>query len=196
MSQNVINFKISHLFDKDEKRSIVVFQERGQELLNTKIMRESGNIHLHATFIPSNPLNTQVELPSEEDLRSFYMAFRFFYLQKEPSHFPRVLNIIGRHSPSDTLSKYLASLRDQWDGALTRQLWQVSIDGQELTTSLLIDLWFNAYYFHTDDAKARRLQQLNEILSSDFNRFLLVNAVFDAAKAVCRLYESVKTIII
>ncbi len=194
MSPTAIELKISHLLQDEEKRSILAYKERAAQLLGTRIMKESGAIHLRLSYELGKPLIARVQLPPEEELRSFYMAFRFFYLQKEPSNFLRVANILDFRASSDMVSQYVKALKDQWNGALARKGWSLSVNGEELTTSLLINLWFNAHYFHSDDDKGRRLQELSGILSTEFNRYLLADAVFDASKAVTRLYDSIKTI--
>ena len=189
-----VEVKISNSLQEDEKPCIAAYQKRAAELLDTRIMRESGHIHAHLSYETGKLLTIQVELPYEEELRSFYMAFRFFYLQKEPSYFLRVVNIIERRASSELVSRYLNGLREQWNGALARRGWNISVNGEELTTSLLVNLWFNAHYFHSDEDKGQRLQQLNGVLSTDFNRYLLADAVFEACKAVERLHDSIKSI--
>jgi len=120
------------------------------------------------------------------------MAFRFFYLQKEPSNFLRVANIIDHRVSLDVVSRHLRGLKEQWHGAMARRGLNVKVNDEELTAGLLIDLWFNAHYFHSDAGKEERIRQINAILSTDLHRVFLADAVFEATKAVLSLYNSVK----
>jgi len=61
------------------------------------------------------------------------------------------------------------------------------IDGKEITPIMLIDLWFNAHYFHSDECKDQNLANLKEALSIDGCRFMLADAVYEASTAVLDL---------
>jgi hypothetical protein len=193
MASREIEVRISDRLDSAEVRALAAFKRRAGELLQTRVLQSGGRIHANVKFRAGEGLAFVIELPEEEDLRSFYMAFRFFYLQKEPSNFLRVANIIQRHASHDLVNRRFEALKDQWHGAMERKGWSLAVNGEELTARLLIDLWFNAHYFHSDEDKEAKLRELNGILSTDFNRFLLADAVYEATKAALNVYESVKT---
>ncbi|MBI4825552.1 MAG: hypothetical protein HY807_03925 [Nitrospirae bacterium] len=133
-----------------------------------------------------------VDLPDEDDLRSFYLAFRFFYLQKEPANFLRITNIIHRVADDALARQNIDNLKRLWSGALFQEMMHIAVNDTEVTPSQLLDLWFNAYYFHSDEYKSIRLSEINEVLTNDLSRFFLANAVIEATKAVLKLYDSIR----
>jgi hypothetical protein len=189
----VVKANISRSLTESEFKHIKLFLKRTKELYQTHIISGgSSNISLNMKAGKDKPVQFTVTLPDEEYLRSFYMAFRFFYLKKEKAHFLRVANIVKRRSDNELSKKYIDWLKDMWNGALARQQMQMYIDGKEITPTMLIDLWFNAHYFHSDELKDNNLTNLKKALSIDVCRFMLADAVYEASKAVFRLANSLQ----
>lgn len=186
-----VEIKVS-AFGGSERDSIRAYQRRVPELMATRVVMSAASIRGKLKWESGAGLQTFANLPPEDDLRSFYMAFRFFFLKSEPSYFMRVANIIGRHAQHPLVHSLLDRLRAQWTGALARQQFSIRVNGRALTTELLVDLWFNAHYFHSNPQKEAELNLLNSILSQDLNRYLLADAVFEATKAVGDLYAKTK----
>jgi hypothetical protein len=148
----LIKANISKALTESEIKDIKLFLKRAKELFSTHIMSGSkeSNISLNMKVEKERPVQFSVSLPNEEYLRSFYMAFRCFYLKEEKSNFQRIANIVKRRTDNELSKKYVDRLKDMWSGSLARQQMQMYIDGKEITSTMLIDLWFNAHYFHSD----------------------------------------------
>jgi hypothetical protein len=71
-----------------------------------------------------------------------------------------------------------------WSGALAVKQVQIRVNNKQITPSILIDLWFNAHYFHANDKKEEDLSNLSGALTIDVCRFMLADAVYEASKAV------------
>jgi hypothetical protein len=179
---------ISKSLTKSELKCIKLFLKKAKELSQTHIM--SANDSKISSIMKAEkgkPVQSSVSLPNEEYLRSFYTAFRFFYLKEEKSNFLRIANIVKRRTDNELSEKYIECLKDMWNGALARQQMQTYIDGKEITPTMLIDLWFNAHYFHSDECKDQNLVNLKEALSVNQCRFMLADAVIEASMAVLHL---------
>jgi hypothetical protein len=189
----LVKVNISNSIAESELKCIKLFLKRTKELYQTHII--SGNdsdISLNMKAEKNKPVQFSISLPNEEYLRSFYMAFRFFYLEKEKTKFLRVANIVKRRSDDELSKKYIDWLKDMWNGALARQQMQMYFNGKEITPTMLIDLWFNAHYFHSDELKNHNLANLKKVLSIDVYRFMLADAVYEASKAVFHLANSLQ----
>jgi hypothetical protein len=180
-----IEIIIKEPLTNEELICVKQFLKKARELHATHIISngESG-ISLNSVFEKGKTVKFKVCLPSEEYLRSLYMAFRFFYLSKEKSNFSRVANIIKRKTDSDLAKKYIDWLKDMWSGALAVKQVRIHINEKLITPAILIDLWFNAHYFHSDDGKEKELSNLSGALTIDVCRFMLADAVYEASKAV------------
>lgn len=180
-----VEVPIKDSLTEEELICIRQFLKKARELHSTHIISngESG-ISLNMASELGKTVQFRVSLPSEEYLRSFYMAFRFFYLEKAKSNFLRVSNIIKRRTDSQLARQYIDRLKEMWSGALAARKMQMLVNGKQITPSILIDLWFNAHYFHSDDKKKEDLSNLSGILTIDVCRFMLADAVYEASKAV------------
>ncbi|MBZ0154896.1 MAG: hypothetical protein K8I29_01615 [Alphaproteobacteria bacterium] len=190
----IIKANISGALTDSELRDIKLFLKRVDELAHTEIMSgKVSNISLSVRAKKDASIEFTVSLPKEDYLRSFYMAFRFFYLQKEKTNFLRIANIVNRRTDNEMSRKYVERLKDIWSGALARQQMQLYINDTEITPTMLIDLWFNAHYFHSDESKEKNLTNLKKALTIDVCRFMLADAVYEASKAVIHLANSLQT---
>jgi hypothetical protein len=180
-----VDVPIKDTLTEQELSSIRLFLKKARELHATHIVSgaESG-ISLNVATELGKPARFQVVLPSEEYLRSFYMAFRFFYLEKERSNFLKIANIIKRRTDNQYARQYVDWLRDMWSGALAAKTIRIELNKKQITPSFLMDLWFNAHYFHCDDKKEQELSNLIGLLTTDVCRFMLADAVYNASKAI------------
>ena len=78
----------------------------------------------------------------------------------------------------------------QWKGSFVEDLSK--FHGEKYSSEELIDSWFNAHYFHTDDKKEENLKKLNTLLNNELSRTSLYMAVWDAGLAISNLFNVVK----
>lgn len=123
------------------------------------------------------------------------MVFRFFYLQKERTHLRKVLKLLGKYTTTEEGRAALKMLGRQWDDCLFAKAMNVEWNNKKLTSAMLLDLWFNAYYFHQDDNKEKELKELVGVFSEGFAKYMLLDAAFEAAKVVYRVYVGVRGIV-
>ncbi len=198
MEKKPIEISFSYVFNPKEWRAISIFKKRSLELLDTKVFSDhKSNTKIEAKFeLNQNGNNSlKVTLPSEELLKELYMAFRFFYLQKEPSNFQSISNIVNHAAANEQVNGFIRFLKNQWSGALLRkEIFGIYLNNRHVDAKRLLDLWFNAHYFHSDENKEKELNILNDALSSEFSRFLLAQSVYDACNSVISLYESIKNL--
>jgi hypothetical protein len=183
--EKVVEVFIKDSLTEEELVCIRQFLKKTKELYAaSKASNAESNISLNMASELGKPVQFHVSLPPEEHLRSFYMAFRFFYLEKEKTNFLRVCNIIKRRTENQLARQYVDRLRDMWSGALAARQMQMRVNEKQIIPPLLIDLWFNAHYFHSDEKKEKDLSNLSKILTIDVCRFMLADAVYEASKAV------------
>ena len=188
-----IEVHISHAFSEAEWRQLQAFRDKASRLTSTKLASggEGCSIHGKVRYEQDKGLWFEATLPSEEIISEFLMAFRFFYLQKEPTHFPRILNIIKRHTTQLEALEVLKGFGRQWESSLFGNAMNISFNNKQITTSLLLDLWFNAHYFHSDEKKELALDELKNAFSQDFAKFMLLDAVIEATKVVFKVFDGI-----
>ena len=180
------------LTDKDWKQ-LNAFKDKAERLISTKLASsEGGAIHGRISYQQAKGLWFEGTLPPEEQITELLMAFRFFYLQKEPTHLPKIINIIKKHTNQPEALELLKSYMKQWQNSLFANAMNISLNNKQITTSLLLDLWFNAHYFHTDEDKEKELKNLYDAFSKDFSKYMFLDSVYGATKIVYKLYNSMR----
>ena len=192
-----VQIDISKTLAEEEWKTLQAFCEKARRLGHTKLV-SSGESYIHGRFHYDVDKGTEFSatLPPEEQVAEFLMAFRFFYLQNEPTHFLKVLALLGRHAKDNEEAKIgLKSYRQQWEGALFQESVQITCDHKKITAMRVIDLWFNAHYFHTDSMKSAELEELKKFVSEPFAKFMLLDATYTATKLVFKLHHGLRKMV-
>lgn len=191
-----VELHISNQLTDDDWKVLKFFCDKARRLAATRIGSGqtegiSGNIRYEIT----KGLWFEAKIPAEELIAEFLMAFRFFYLEKEPTHFPRILGLIGKHTSDSDARKSLKVLGKQWNDSLFRKALNITYHGKPITSGLLLDLWFNAHYFHQDEEKERELKELIKGFSEEFGKYMLLDATFEASKVVFNVFDGLQGIV-
>ncbi|WP_141454069.1 hypothetical protein [Pseudoxanthomonas sp. z9] len=158
-----------------------LFHDRVVALAGTRLVKGGqSNINASLRLEAGKDLARQVVLPPEEQVAQFLMAFRFFYMKSEMTHFPRIVNLVSRYA-APPAPEVFRSIKARWEHSCSVQL---RINGKPISSGKLIDLWFNAHYFHGEQAKREQLDGMNALLSHDLSKFMLLDAVYNASEIV------------
>lgn len=188
--------QISSILSEAEWKVLREFCDKAHRLMATKLATAGlGGIRARMSWEQGKGMWWETTLPPEEQVAEFVMAFRLFYLQKEPTHFPSVLSILGRHASESEVRQLFKKYRQQWENCLFGNALQIAMNEKQLTSSLVIDLWLNAHYFHSDEDKKAELDQIFEGLSGDFAKYMLLDSVFEASKMILKIHRAVCAII-
>jgi len=191
-----ITIDISGSLSKKDWDYLKNFAKRVEELSKIKLLSsEQGTIQAKIKYERGKGLSLEASLPSDEIISELLMAFRLFYLQKEPTYFPRIINIINKHITLPEANNLLNSYKKRWEDNLFNQALFISVNDEKLSSSKILDLWFNAHYFHSDEEKSRELHKINSILSEPFSKYMLLTSIFESVKIIFKVYDSLKPIL-
>ncbi len=181
---------VNHIFDEKEWRCIEVFKRRAKEFIAIRAGMKVGIIRVSMQRHPDGKYSGKASTPNEDSLLPLYLAFRHFYLEKEPEYFPKVANIISNCSHDEKLVLYLRKIKAQWKGTLSDDSW-LKYKGNPVAAKTVMKLWFNAHFFHSDIEKEIELEELNSVLSTEISQHCLFMAVHDAGLAIGNLNKSI-----
>lgn len=197
MRFNVIDdekYSLGMRVSPDELKQIKVFKSRAEKLLNNSLVlggfKSSADLQIN-----NDGPSFSFELPSEEAFESLLMRFRHFWAQKELCSFNRVRNIVHRHMPHTR--ERTEALKVAWKKGLFHSS-HIMIDGVELTSEKLIDIWLNSEFFHNDEVKKTELDGLIERIelfhSPQLVRFLLIGSICECCNVIFELNELLEEI--
>lgn len=191
-----IQINISDLLSDKEWKILKNFCNKTNRLISTKLVADGkAAISGKVRYEKDKGLWFEATLPPEEQVAEFLMAFRFFYLKKEATYFPKILKIIGEHTTQPEGHQALKVFRRQWENSLFGNAVFIKVNGKDISTSLLLDLWFNAHYFHSDIKKGAELQKLKSLLTEDFTKCMLLDAIYGATKVVLMFSNGLQDIV-
>jgi hypothetical protein len=122
-------------------------------------------------------------------LKGFYLDFRFFYAQKEPTHFYKVTSMLGKHCEDQRLYACLKSNKEQWVEAGLLHEWH-GVKPDEM-----IDVLFNGDLFHTVPEKRERMHEIQTMMHNDLAHHCLVYSVYLRMLAIRNINWVIKPLI-
>lgn len=191
-----VELRISHSLTEPEWKILEDFCAKVKRLISTKVISsDESAISSKIRYTQERGMWFEATMPPEEQIAEFLMVFRFFYLEKESTNFHKILGLLGKHANEPEAREALKILKAQWANALFQTRLYLSLNGQPVTGSLLLDLWFNAHYFHSDREKGEKLSKLNEVFTESFSKYMLLDSTYNATKTIFTVYNGLEEIV-
>jgi len=191
-----LNVRISPTLSDKDWAVLSAYCEKSERLIATKLISsDQSSINGKIRYDQEKGLRFEATLPPEELVAEFLISFRFFYMKKEKTFFLRALNILRKLVDDADARQHFNLLKQRWENGLFSSAMSIQLNGETMTASLLLNLWFNAHYFHSDEDKTEKLKELNEAFSNDFSKYMMLDGAFEAAKAVLSVYDSIKDMV-
>ena len=122
-------------------------------LTETKLLAaDQSAIHGKVRYTRENGLWFEAQLPSEDLIAEVLDGIPFLLSQeKERTFFPRTLGIIGKYTADPDARQALKVLSNRWHDHLFAKALTITLNDRPMNSGLLLDLWFNAHYFHSEE---------------------------------------------
>lgn len=106
-------------------------------------------------------------------LKGYYLDFRFFFADKEPTHYFKITNLVCGLCDDKRLRKCLAEDREAWHRAGILREWH-GYSADEITRTL-----FNGSFFHSADNFQEELKKLRLAMNDELVHHLLTFSIYD-----------------
>jgi hypothetical protein len=160
-------------FDVGEVKRLSEYVADVEELVEADFFK-SGGWKWRLTGGVLDPTEEEINYPGEQALHQIAGRFRQLYADHEPTSYNHILKIVGAHvGESPRRQDAIDAIRDlrRWKReAVQHRGVSFDINGEDLTTEALIDLWLHGHYLHKGNAKADKLDALplKSVLLSEF----------------------------
>lgn len=144
---NALRYPGQWQISAEDKEALRLFVERAEEF------RSLGTYGypVRAMFgVRDGQAFSEAELPDELHLRVAAQAARHFWLQREPSHFGKICNLLTLATTEQRFLDEIVRVRQSYKDRLNSQLKPDGGDAAVRTRAQLIDAYFNGAYFHSD----------------------------------------------
>lgn len=177
-------------FSEKELRTIELFKKRVISLIEAREKYETIPICTYETDQNDVWKNFSAKIPDDDNLLQLFTRFRFFYLQKEPTEFGKVLNIIRKKVKDEWARNYLDWI-NLWYKIVMKQKRITGNLNHPTTNRDIIDYWFNSEYFHSDLNKTNKLKFINDKTGIIASKFQLFVAVVSCSQWIIYLFVTI-----
>ncbi len=174
-----------------EWRRIKVFRMRNPELRRaTGIQAEQSYGITMSGDAMANVSGVAYGLLKGDSLVALATAFRHFWGNREPAHFPTVTNIANKHCRGDDENRHFDALRIRWKKALFGGAIEMAVGNMPLSADRVLDLWLNGEVLHTEADQRRDLAKLSELFSTGFTEYAFVDSIMNCSRAIFALDDT------
>lgn len=131
----------------------------------------------------------EIKVPDEETIKSFLLSFRVFYMEGEHTNFYSICNLLYKKILDKKVRDDLVTIRSNYTKALNTSFIGINFLGKSYSPKDIVDLWFNAEYFHTDIEKVKELDKIVISPGKSLFFYLLIDAVITLTNQISMLKE-------
>jgi hypothetical protein len=183
---------ISHVTEieplsNDEAQQLFLFKERAEDLAEAQ--RKYQNVPMSSySSNPADRVNTfQANTPDIDHIATMAMKFRFFYADKEPTQFEKILGLLRRKAKDEWAINYIDRIALCYKQAM-KSTGTTGDLGSPTTNREILNLWFNSRFFHSDAKKREKLENIHQVVGKDASLFQLYIAIVQCASHIKSLY--------
>ena len=131
----------------------------------------------------------EIKVPDEETIKSFLLSFRVFYMEGEHTNFYSICNLLYKKILDKKVRNDMVTIRSNYTKALNTSFIGINFLGKSYSPKDIVDLWFNAEYFHTDTEKVKELDKIVISPCKSLFYYLLIDVVVTLSNEISMLKE-------
>ena len=189
MSRNKAAVKANR--ERTEREKLKLFVDKVNELRDTNLLKKGFDIRQNISWRQGNAVEFSLKEPDEGEFRDYLVTFRRF-VSNEDVQLNRVFNICHRRLINNELKQQFSLLREAWSRIRRHSGLSLIMDGSEVTSEKLADIWLNGRYFHDDLEHRELLDSLPPFILADL-RFKFLNFVVEASRLIIYMGRAVDT---
>jgi len=176
--------------DPEEFSDIVEFRERAEKLASAQRKYQRIPISKTSRTQHTGEIAFEANTPDIEEIGSLARNFRFFYADKEPTQFQKILKKVRRRTKDEWAGGYLEWIAERYKEVMKSS--QVSAGlGHPVSNRRIIDLWLNSELFHSEKLKREELSKIQDIIGKEAPLFQLYVAIAHCSSYIHMLYSVV-----
>lgn len=170
-----------------ELSSIRLFRERVEKLNLSQAKYQNLPISVTVLNNESGELRFKANTPDVDEIINIAVKFRFFYADKEPTQFEKILTQTRRRISDEWAANYIDRIAGFYKEAMKASDTSNTL-GHPIANRKIINLWFNSEFFHTDPEKRVELESVNKIIGSEASLFQLYTAIVKCSSFIKMFY--------
>ena len=148
---------ISFSMPVDEWRRILKFRAEAEKLRKTSFVRNGMGGSISIAFSDNGEIRSNVKPVDEDPTSNMFMKLRPFILNDEDTNFYQIRNILARYSKNGPLNEQLKSIKNRFELQQIQNIESFNDFGNHLRTFKSVMDWLNAFEYHRDQEKQKRV---------------------------------------
>lgn len=195
MAGNILPHMISHVTELEpltdtQLDQIFLYKEKAEDLAVSQKKYQNIPMATYSKALDGSKMDFKANAPDVDHILNLAVKFRFFYGNKEPTQYEKIVNLLRRNVKDEWARNYLD---------VTSAHYKVSMKatdasgtcGHPITNRKIIDLWFNSKFFHSDAEKRVSLTSINQTIGEEASLFQLYVAIVKCSSHIQTLYSIV-----
>lgn len=171
----------------EEAQQLFLFKERAEELAESQQKYQNVPISSYSSDPTDRASTFQANTPDIDHIATMAMKFRFFYADKEPTQFEKIVGFLRRKAKDEWAINYIDRIA-LWYKHAMKSTDTTGVLGSPTTNREILNLWFNSRFFHSDAKKREKLESIHQIVGKDASLFQLYTAIVQCASHIKTLY--------
>lgn len=170
-----------------EMEHLMLFKERAEDLAGAQ--RKYQNVPMASYSIdPAERVGTfHANTPDIDLVSNIAMKFRFFYAEKEPTQFEKIIGLLRRKAKDEWAVSYIERIALCYKHSMRETDTTASL-GNPVANREMLNLWFNSKFFHSDKEKRAKLESIHQVVGKDVSLFQLYIALVKCSGHIQSLY--------
>lgn len=174
----------------DEENQIILFKERAEDLFNSLKRHKNIPIASYSQNPSISAFSFKANTPDNDAIAILAMKFRFFFADKEPTQFEKIINMIRNKTQDEWARNYIDHIKIWYKQSMKSTNITANL-GHPTTNREILSLWFNSKLFHSDVEKREKLESLHRKIGEDPSSFQFYLAIVKGSSEIKKLYDVV-----
>lgn len=173
---------------KNDIADVKLFRERAEKLFASQAKYQGGvPVASFRESADSGVIDFKANTPDVDEVQNIAIKFRFFYADKEPTQFEKILSKTRRCVADEWACNYIDLIGDQYKEAMkdcdTSERFNCPITNRQI-----INLWFNSEFFHSNREKRIELNSIHDSIGEGASLFQLHVAMLRCSSIIRTFY--------
>jgi hypothetical protein len=187
---------ISGEFSDSEWTTLTDYVRFAEELASSEMIAAGHQVEAEIKWQREGETQFSWRVPPRPVIAEFLLLLRPLILQREPTHFGRIRNLLANRLDHTAARDLLAYCKYVYsDKPMQQQMLLSSRSGQLVNTEDMLNRWLDSEAYHRDPNKRQELNNLKLILPDQQLLVIFLSMLIDRSRAILELARLARIVV-
>lgn len=182
--------------NEEEVELLKEFVQLVQEIKSEPILDKKFSMSLNISGSVNEPMRFDIKLPDGMRLSALLHKMRPLILKEERTYLHKIIKVFAKKIDNPLLRDYFKTHSKKFRIDPSYQAYHIRIDEKDIINEETFFLWLNAYEYHRDIDKIKKMEPIVDAFGKDFLTAIMINILIDKFHAIQDMANFVNEIII